>query len=274
MRVLRSIAVVVAALAPATGVAATLIDDLYQAQTIVTGQGEPNRLIGFGPAFEDVLVKVSGDPTLIGNRQVVALASRAASFVAGFKYHDRMSGIPTHDEQGTRDRPYDLIVDFDPAKIDETLHALGREPWKAPRPQLVLLLAVRYPAATNLLSSDGDRGYDQRLSLAAAIAKRGMPIALPTAKALADAHITFDRVAAGDVTQFDGFAKTLGGDGALIGKLTWVDTPAGWNSEWQASKAGTIARWRFVGPSFDDAFRNALAGAAQIFSGHGQPASN
>jgi uncharacterized protein len=29
-----------------------------------------------------------------------------------------MSGTPKRDEQGTRDRPYDLIVDFDEASVN------------------------------------------------------------------------------------------------------------------------------------------------------------
>ena len=35
-------------------------DNLYRAQTIVTGQGEANRTIGFAACLEDVLIKVSG----------------------------------------------------------------------------------------------------------------------------------------------------------------------------------------------------------------------
>ena len=44
--------------------------ELYQAKPIVTGTGEKNRQIGFALAFEDVLVKVSGDPRLIGDPRV------------------------------------------------------------------------------------------------------------------------------------------------------------------------------------------------------------
>jgi uncharacterized protein len=32
------------------------------------------------------------------------MAGQAGTFVADFDYHDRMGGIPVHDEQGTRDR--------------------------------------------------------------------------------------------------------------------------------------------------------------------------
>jgi uncharacterized protein len=96
-----------------TGTMATEAADLYRAQAIVTGQGEANRIIGFASCLEDVLIKVSGAQKLAGDRRLAAHKSKAKGFVRAFSYHDQMSGTPTRDEQGTRDRPYDLIVDFD-----------------------------------------------------------------------------------------------------------------------------------------------------------------
>jgi hypothetical protein len=37
------------------------LDDIYTTRTVVTGQDERNRLLGFRLCFEDVLIKVSGD---------------------------------------------------------------------------------------------------------------------------------------------------------------------------------------------------------------------
>src|SRR5438105_15791167 len=100
---------VAAALPYGVGAIAAEAAELYQAQTIVTGQGEANRSIGFGACLEDVLIKVSGVQTLAGDPRLAASKANAKAFVSGFRYHDRMTGISTHDEQGTRDRPYDLI---------------------------------------------------------------------------------------------------------------------------------------------------------------------
>ena len=91
-------------------------EDLYRAQAIVTGQGEANRIIGFASCLEDVLIKVSGAQKLAGDRRLAAYKSNAKSFVRAFSYHDQMSGKPIRDEQGTRDRPYDLTVDFEERK--------------------------------------------------------------------------------------------------------------------------------------------------------------
>src|SRR6185436_7224473 len=80
--------------------AAATVDALYQARTIVTGEREETRIPGIAACFNDVLVKVSADPRLIGDPRVAAMSSQAASYVREYRYHDRMEGIPIHDEQG------------------------------------------------------------------------------------------------------------------------------------------------------------------------------
>jgi len=246
-------------------------EPLYEAQAIVTGQGEANRLQGFAHCLEDVLVKVSGDPGLMGDRRLAALSANAAQLVAGFDYHDRMSGIPVHDEQGTRDRPYDLTVRFDAAKIDAALRSLGIEPWTAARPRVVVFLAVRNGPTSLLVAADGDRGRDQRDSLIAAAYRRGVPVVLPTAQALAGAGLTFDRLSAVAPARLNETARKLGGDLALAGRLTWIDPSREWSAEWRLAHEGSAHQWHRRSATFDEAFRDALAGVAQILSGHGQP---
>jgi hypothetical protein len=56
---------------------AAAADDLYRARTIVTGQGEEGRSAGFAECLGQVLVKVSGDPRLLGDPGVAAMVDRA-----------------------------------------------------------------------------------------------------------------------------------------------------------------------------------------------------
>src|SRR6266481_8401458 len=125
---------ILAALMFCTATMAAAADDLYRVQTVVTGQGEANRIIGFAACLEDVLIKVSGAVKLAGDPRLAAYQSRAGDFVKSHSYHDQMSGTPIRDEQGTRDRPYDLIIEFDEKKIDGLLSVFGITPWLSHRP--------------------------------------------------------------------------------------------------------------------------------------------
>src|SRR3979490_1124410 len=146
-----------AALICCTGTIATAAVDLYRAQAIVTGQGEANRIIGFASCLEDVLIKVSGAQQLAGDRRPATHKSNAKSFVRAFSYHDQMSGKPIRDEQGTRDRPYDLTVDFEEKKIDDILRALDLKPWRSHRPVLAAFVEMQLGPRDYMITSDGDQ---------------------------------------------------------------------------------------------------------------------
>jgi hypothetical protein len=88
-----------AALACCAATTATAAEDLYHAQTVVTGEGEANRMIGFSSCMEDVLIKVSGAARLAGDHRLGAYKANAKDFVTAFDYHDQFSGKPKRDEQ-------------------------------------------------------------------------------------------------------------------------------------------------------------------------------
>ena len=45
----------------------------------------------------------------------------------------------------------------------------------------------------------------------------------------------------------------------------------GWKAVWDFDAKGQIHHWQIQNVNFDDAFRSAMRGAAQILSGHGEP---
>jgi len=251
---------------------ATAADDLYRAQAIVTGQGEANRMVGFAAALEDVLIKVSGAQNLAGSGRLAPYKSNAKNFVRSFSYHDQMSGTPTRDEQGTRDRPYDLTVDFDENKIDGLLPALGLKPWRAHRPVLAAFVEMQLGPKDYMITSDAEQSALQRDSLLAAAARRGMDVVLPSAAALAKAGIT--RAEPGSTTSraWAPVVAGQGGEAALVGRLVWDDRALGWATQWRIDWHGRMHRWQVRGTNFDEAFRRGIGGAAQILSGNGDPA--
>jgi hypothetical protein len=260
------------ALTCCSGAIATAADDLYRAQAIVTGQGEANRIVGFASCLEDVLIKVSGAQKLAGDRRLAAYKSNAKDFVRAFSYHDQMSGTPTRDEQGTRDRPYDLTVDFDETKIDDLLKTLHIKPWPSHRPVLAVFVEMQQGLKRYMVAGDADQAAIQRESLLAAAARRGMTVVLPSAAALAESSITGAEFGTTTSSKFGSVATRQGGEVALIGRLVWDDRELGWATQWRIDWQNRTHRWRIRGVTFDEAFRRAIGGAAQILSGNGDPA--
>jgi len=258
------------AVAFAPGVAAAA-ENLYRAQTIVTGQGEANRIIGFAACLEDVLIKVSGALKLAGDPRLTPYKAKAGDFVRAYDYHDQMSGTPKRDEQGTRDRPYDLIVDFDERKIDGILAEIGLKPWLARRPGLGVFVWMEQGARNYIVTSDARQSELQRESLLLAAAKRGTTVVLPDAAALAKANINAAGLMTMPSSALAGITAGQGGEIALVGHLTWSDRELGWITDWQIDFQGRPHHWQLRGITFDEAFRRGLGGAAQILSGNGDP---
>jgi hypothetical protein len=271
MRWLIVLSALLSSLAGARPAAADDTDLLYRAVAIVTGTGEQNRQIGFRLCMEDVIVRVSGDYRLVTSGKAEAAIDHAADFVTAFSYRDRLEGIPVHDEQGTHDRPHDLTVDFDRAKVNAALAAMGARPWLDPRPRLAVFLGVENAAAAFVLSADGEEGFYMRDSLAAASDRVAVPIVLPPRARIADSGLVAAKMADAEPADFDAAARQAGGDRPLLGTLVWSDADRGWIATWKLAYRGSVYRWRIAGVSFDDAFRDALRGAAQVLSGNGAP---
>jgi len=248
-------------------------DDLYRAKVTVTGQGEANRIVGFAASLEDVLIKVSGAQKLSGDRRLAAHKSNAKSFVTSFSYRDQFFGKPVRDEQGTRDRPYDLTVEFDAGKIDKLLKTLGLKPWLSHRPVLAVFVAMEQGSRKYVVTTDDTQSDLQRDALLAAADKRGMHVVLPGSAALAKSSITGETLETMPLPTLALVAGELGAEAILTGRLAWDDRQLGWATQWRIDWAGKSYRWRLRGVTFDEAFRRGIGGAAQVLSGNGDPAA-
>ena len=245
--------------------------DLYRAQVTVTGQGEANRIIGFAACLEDVLIKASGAQKLSGDRRLAAFKSKAKDFVRAFSYRDQFAGKPVRDEQGTRDRPYDLTVEFEESRIDGILRALGLKPWLSHRPRLAVFADMEQGPRNYIVTADGTRSDLQRDALFAAADRRGMGIVLPSMAALAKSNMSGAELRTAPFPALAPIAAELGGEVVLVGRLVWDDRELGWATQWQMDWRGRTHRWQVRGVTFDEAFRRGIGGAAQILSGNGGP---
>ena len=245
--------------------------NIYQTRAIVTGEREETRLPVLGQCLKDALKKVSGDPDIDRDPRVEAFASQAQAYIKSFSYRDRMEGIPIHDEQGTRDRPYDLTVDFQPEKIDGLLQVLGQRPWTARRPTIVVLLAVKYEARSYLLTGDADEGFDQRESFMSAAWLTGMPMTLPSTAAFDDAGMTAEKLPTAELGDLKKIVRASGGGIVQVGSIAWDKGMLGWKGDWQLYSDDEPHHWQIRNVNFDAAFRSAMRGAAQVLSGNGKP---
>ncbi|HMM87580.1 MAG TPA: DUF2066 domain-containing protein [Bradyrhizobium sp.] len=250
------------------GAATAAAGELYRAKVTVTGQGEANRILGFAACLEDVLIKVSGAQKLAGDRRLATYKSNAKDFVTAFSYRDQFFGKPVRDEQGTRDRPYDLTVDFEEGKIDDILRTFGLKPWLSHRPVLAVFVAMEQGPRKYVVTLDGAQSDLQRDALLAAGERRGMSVVLPGAAALAKSNVNGETLGTASLSTLAPIAAEQDAEAVLTGRLVWDDRQLGWATQWQIDWAGRTHRWQLRGVTFDEAFRRGIGGAAQVLSGN------
>ncbi len=217
--------------------------DLYAATHLVTGREMVTRIDGLAAGLRDVLVKLSGDPALLD----ADVAAVAPDLLESYFYLDRMSDLPHHDEQGTRDRPYFLHMEFAPAKVDALLLKFGDHVWHG-RPRLQVRLAITDQSGVHYkMTSDGDDDERHRQGLAAAAERFGVRLLLVADKVSADPPLP-------DAMRIDG-------------DMHWSDADFGWVGTWRSGDR----KWGIKGVSFDAAYRNLVLGAMAIATGHAIP---
>lgn len=242
-------------------------NDPYQAFDIVAGYDlERTRRLGFAHCLSEVLVRVSGEPRLEHDPRVADLAAHSDALVGSYDYSDFLVRMgPVHDDQGTGDeRPYDLVVRFDHAKIDAALNNLGVSPWHGPRPQVVPVLEVTGFSGTYLLSAEVKAGAEQRSSLATSATQYGLPLRVPSEAELASWGVA----TGGDPSPR---AEPQEGRALVAGTLSFDEAKPGWVGAWRMRWRGVDYAWGISGVNYDEAFRSLLRGVARVASSHGAP---
>lgn len=258
------LAAILACLFPVSAFVAEV--DLYSSKAIVTGTGEENRALGLRECVAKVLVRVSGDQRLLHNAAMDAIVEAAASHVASYRYRDRLEGVPIHDEQGSYARPHDLTCIFDPAHVDDLLAQLGSKPWPLPRPGIAVFLHVAQGTRSFVLTEDGGEIPYMGESLALAAEPLALEAKLPRAAARPELSGELP-----SPEQFEALREAAGGDVPLAITLEWSDQALGWVANYRMVNEKGVQDWSASGISFDEAFRIAMRGAAQVLSGNGPP---
>lgn len=246
-------------------VPAAEIVGLYQAETIVTGTREAERLRGFKVGMEEIIIKLSGDAELARLEKAKPLINRAPEFIRHYEYEDRKKGVPIHDEQGTRDRSFFLRMHFKRVPVDTELRALGVTPWGSVRPNVVIWLGIKDSIRSYVLGAHTAFGADQREVLVSVARRRGVPVVLPQMNGDERAGIGYHDVASRDLARIRRFSRRYGSDAVLFGTLV-MDTQGYWTLNWSLEWNNRLNRNQLDGVTFDVALRNAVERTAKALS--------
>lgn len=155
-----------AALLIAGAAQAVEVGGLFEASVPVSGQGAGERAKATAEGFRQVLVKASGQRSVLANPAVQQELPKAGSLLGSYRYESVRSDAGT---TGTRIR-----LQFDPASVLSVLNRAAAPVWSANRP-LVYVWAFREATAPTVFAL----GSPQIDTLLDAAGQRGLPVSVP-----------------------------------------------------------------------------------------------
>lgn len=238
--VLAAAALLVAAVIPVAPAAAA--DDIYAATVIVTGRDNlAERARGIREALPLVLTKVSLDREAFSLVTEEGPIENPERLVSEYAYRDRKEGIQISDEQGTRDRSFELTVRFHAHKIDALLREAAIAPYHGQRPEIGVALTIEDGMSRYLLTQVSQKGYGQRMAFSDEARTFGLSIRLPRDEGdNPDTPVRLD------------------------GQMT-VTASGYWETRWRAAGPGGEERFVLDATTFDAAIREALYRTVAVF---------
>lgn len=160
-----------------TGMAqAVEVTGLFDAAVPVANQGNAERVRAMAEGFRQVLVKASGQRSVLSNPAIAQELGKAESLLGSYRYEtatarteSTRAGAPDAAAGATRIR-----LAFDPGSVLAILNRGAAPVWSASRPQVYLWVVREGPART--LAALGTPQADVLLDSAGL---RGLPVAVP-----------------------------------------------------------------------------------------------
>ena len=205
-----------------TAAQAIEVSDLYTGVVPVPDQSETARQDGQVDALKQVLVKLSGNPSVLALAQIQANLGKAASYVQRYQYTVLPASVDS--PVGTLPRLM-LQVSFDGRALERLLQDAAAPIWGARRPLTLYWLAVADENGRRLLGNDDEPELIQELQLASRA--RGVPMVLPILDLEETNEINISDVWGRFVESLQGFSSRYGAEAVLVGRLEKV------GSSWQ-----------------------------------------
>lgn len=163
-------------LAGAGAARAVEVTGLYDALVPVANQGAAERIRATTEGFRQVLVKASGQRTVLTSPAIQQELGKAESLLGSFRYETVSPGRAAGSADSASAAPSSLRLrlTFDPASVRGILNRAGAPVWSSNRPQVALW--IMREGASRVLFSAGTAQADALLDAAF---MRGLSVSLP-----------------------------------------------------------------------------------------------
>lgn len=222
-------------------VLAVRVQTLYQGVLPVSSQAATLRNQLANDALAQVLVKVSGNNTVLNNPTIRAQLGSAMSLMQEFGYVGAARAGSA--------KPWLLQVNFDPEGINKLLRDAGQPIWGQNRP--LLMVWLDYEVSGHPASIIGaDAGSDVSVMLKQEADRRGLPVVFPAMDVTDIGQVSVNDITTMALPKLMNAASRYTRDGMLIGRIQ--QTASGYNTQWKLVVGSDQWGWNITGNNLTD----------------------
>lgn len=242
-------------LLPTSSALAVKVTSLYQAELPVSSQSDEARVEAVGQGFQQVLLKVSGDPHVEANPMIKPALLKPEYYVQEFSYL-----LPTPNSSH-----YLIRIRYDKDDVNRLLRKSGVAYWGENRPLILVWMAV-----TNEKRRTEMVGSETRSTLADVVVREGEKFGLPLIFPVMDMadlnQVTSHDVISTSLPLLQEASKRYAPDALLIGKM--LKTDDGYVCKWLLVLDND--QWEFTAQDkvFENAIDSIMSQASQTLAKH------
>ncbi len=216
---------------------AVSIPTLYQGEAPVASHSAGDWQKGAGAAFEQVLIKVSGNPMVGQIASVRKAINKSDNFVQSYNYASL--------DLGNGRSVMSMQVRFSPKAVNDLLQQAGQPILPRDRPLTLVLLAIQNTSDAPPMIV-GDSSNPVTGSIQKEASKLALPLFWPGANLNNSSAITPAQVWGLNQTAAQTASKRYQTDAVLLGKLSPVGKN-GWQGQWLLINNGANKTWQTQG---------------------------
>lgn len=247
-------------LAGVAGPRAAEVEGLYEAQVPVTGQREAERQDAVRAAFQQMLVKVTGDRSVATQQRLQALVQSPLRYVQQYLYRPLPPGfVPPPPAAGVAHPTQMLWVRFDTQAVDQLLRQANEPVWGRSRPTTLVWLAVE--AMDGRYVVGGETRFELRGELDAQAQARGIPVQLPYYDLQDQQRIGYADVWGGLEQEVRGASARYEPSAILLGRVK-QEASDRWSGRWSLYLGDGVEHWQAGGQQRAEVLAAGVDGAA------------
>lgn len=194
------------------------VSGLYEQTIAVENQSESLRQQAYRQAFQQVLVKVTGETRWLEHPAITNALNMSASYVSQLSYRSGAEGG-------------ELNIQFDQALVDDLLSRENIPLWDNNRASILLWLTVQTADGRRVVLGSGSE-HDLILQAEAFAERRAVPVLLPLLDLTDRRLVTQAQGWSLDTEALQNAARRYGADSVLAGRV--LETPDGqWVGLWR-----------------------------------------